>query len=197
MGGKSGGGGKGGDAEIPQEVIDAAIQMQDIGEEKYKLGLPLFETGSQQALDLFQTGSTDALKPAIASTVESTRSAQSQGMTDVRENATKAGLTGTSLQEALAGSRAGAESAVASVPSQFTLPFLNQAAGPAFNLMQEGMQGTQQAGALGASFLGTGQGGKSGGGMMAGAASGASAGMMFGPYGALIGAGVGALSASQ
>ena len=38
-------GGKGGGAEIPQEVEDAARQLINIGEQQFQLGIPLFEEG--------------------------------------------------------------------------------------------------------------------------------------------------------
>lgn len=201
------GGGKGGSAgEIPPEIQQASEVLQGIGEEQYQLGLPLIQQGANQALELLRTGNVAALEPAIKTATEQGRSTQSMALRDLMEQATRRGLTGTALQERMARGRVDAESAVADIPSQFTMPFLQQVAGPAFNLTGQGIQGIGQAGQLAGMAAGP-AGPQSGGlvGGLGGAASGALGGSLLasqvgwlgGPAGALGGAALGGLFGSK
>ena len=143
------GGGKGGGGEIPKEIQDTAKILRDIGAQQFDLGLPLTQQGGKYAEELLKTGQVGAMMPAVQTAVESARSSQSQGMQDVLKDATLQGLTGTALQERLAQSRMGAESAVAGVAPSFFAPFLQQVGGPAFNLPGQGLSAIGQAGQIG------------------------------------------------
>lgn len=184
-GGKGGGGG-----EIPKEIQATAQTLRDIGVKQFDLGMPLIETGAGQAQELLKTGNVGALGPAIRSAVEGTRSAQSAGLRNTMESATQQGLTGTALQEALAGARIGAESTVAGVPAQFLTPFLSQMAGPAFGLPEQGLGAIGQAGQIGGISAGPGRSGGGAGSVLGSAAGAAATGLAVGGP---VGAGVGAL----
>ena len=184
-GGKGGGGG-----EIPAEIQQTAQILRDIGQEQFDLGLPLAQIGGNQAMQMLQSGNVDALMPGIRVAVEQERSNQSAGLRNLEEQIARSGLTGTAAQEMLARGRVGAESQVANVPSQFTLPFLNQVAGPAFNLTEQGLGSIGQAGQIGGMAAGPARAGGGAAGALGGAASGAMAGSMIMPG---IGTGVGAV----
>lgn len=195
-----GGGGKGGGGgEIPEEIKQTAQKLRDIGVEQFDMGIPLLQTGGENALSMLRTGNVAALEPAIRTAVEQTRSMQSQGLTQLNEQIARQGLTGTAAQEALARGRLGAENAVAQIPSQFTLPFLQQMAGPAFALPEQGMQGIAQAGQIGGVAAGPSAPGRSMGAALSGAGMGALQGAAMGSVvpglgtaaGAVIGGGLG------
>lgn len=195
-GGKGGGKGGGGGAQISPEMEDLILRQSALADEQYELGFPLFERGTQQGLDTLTQGYTDALLPGIKTALEQTRSAGSQQMTSARENATRAGLTGTALTEQLARSGLGAESQAASVPGQFTLPLQQQTIDPVFGLMGQGIQGTGTAGQFGSGVASPMPNQTAG--ALGGAMSGAKMGSSIMPgWGTLIGAGAGALMGSR
>lgn len=195
-GGKGGGKGGGGGVQIDPEMEDLIRRQADIAEEQYQLGLPLFQTGAQQGLETLQQGYTPAMLPAIKTSMEQTRSQGSQTLDNLRESATKMGLTGTALQEALAGGRSAVESQTGAVPANFTLPFLQQSIDPALSNVLQGIQGTGAAGQSASSI--SSPLGDPAAGAMSGAMSGAAMGSTIMPgWGTLIGAGAGAIMGGQ
>lgn len=188
-GGKGGGGG-----EIPYEIENAAERLRFIGEQQYNLGLPLLQTGAGQLEELLTTGTVGALQPAIGSTVEQARSGASNQLTQLRENLTRQGVTGTALQEAMAQGRAGAASEIGGIPAQFTMPTLTQIAGPLGNLTAQGVGAVGQAGQIGG--MAAGPASPAGGGArgaLGGAMSGAASGAMIGSVVPVIGTTAGAI----
>lgn len=192
MGGGKGGGG----ASIPREVEQSAQQLLDIGEQQFDLGFPLLQAGAEQAGTVLG-GGVGTLEPAIRSQLEQARSAGSQSLTNLRENLTRQGLTGTALQEALANQAFATEAAIADVPNQFLRPTLEAVAGQSLGLVPQGLQGISAAGSAGASAAIPGR--QSGGiaGALGGGASGALAGSQLaglipgiGPIGGAIGGGL-------
>ena len=170
-------GGKGGGAEIPQEVEDAARQLINIGEQQFQLGIPLFEEGARQGQDIL-AGGTGALRPAILRELEAGRSTGSDALVDLRESLTQQGITGTELQERLAQGRQSVESQVSQIPLGFTAPTLQSTAQQSFALPQQGIQNI--AGALsGGASAAVGQPASGGAlGALAGSAGSATAGLL-------------------
>lgn len=189
-------GGKGGGVDIPDEVERAAQQLLDIGIEQFELGVPLLELGAEQGQDVL-AGGVGGFLPAIQNQLQEARVAQSQGLVQAREDLTRAGITGTELQNQLAQARFAAESEVGQVPAAFTLPLLEAATSEAFRLPAEGIQGiaSSATGAASAALPGQQPGGIAGGlgGAASGALTGAQVGSIFPGPGTLIGAGIGAL----
>jgi hypothetical protein len=191
------GGGKGGGGEIPKEVQDTAKILRDIGVQNFDLGIPLTQQGGKFAEELLKTGNVGAMQPAIGQAVEGARSSQSQGMQDILKDATLQGLTGTALQDKLAQSRIGAESAVAGVAPSFFTPFLQQVGGPAFDLPEQGLNAIGQAGQIGGVAAGPARKSGGAGGALGGAASGAMMGAALGPMGMAAGAVLGGVMGSK
>lgn len=187
------GGGKTGGGEIPPEIQQAASQLRTIGEQQFALGIPQIRTGGEQAMELLQTGQLGALQPAIKQTVEQARSGATEQQRARREQLTRQGITGTALQEALAQGTASAESQIGAIPSQFTMPFLQQLAGPVASLPETGLQGIAQAGQLGGVSAGPVRQSGGAAGALGGAASGAATGAMLGSVVPGIGTAVGAV----
>lgn len=137
-------GGKGGGAEIPQEVEDAARQLQEIGQQQFELGLPLLQEGGRQGVDIL-AGGQGALRPAILRTLEEGRRSGSQALVNLRESLTRQGITGTELQRRLAEAQQDVESGVSQIPFQFTAPVLQGGATEAFGLPAQGISNISQA----------------------------------------------------
>ena len=192
-GGKGGGGG----ATVPEEARRAAETLQNIGREQLDLGIPLLEQGGQDALNVLEGGIPESLRPAILNALEQGRSQASAGLVSAREAATRQGLTGTALQDALAGQRQAAETQVAGIPSAFLDPVLQGATGQVFGLPSAGLQSLGSAASAGANAAipGRQSGGLAGGlgGAASGAATGAQIGSIFPGYGTAIGAVIGGL----
>lgn len=190
------GGGKGGGAKLPPEIEEAARTQLGIGEERFALGFPLIQEGANQARDVL-SGGVGGFGPAIRHTLEQARSTQSAGLTQLREDLTRRGITGSAFNEAMAAGRMGAEQAVAGVPYEFTRPVLETASGETFGLVPQGLQGIQGAASAGAA--GAQPGRQSGGaaGALGGAASGAMAGAPLGPWGMAAGAVLGGVSGAK
>lgn len=191
------GGGKSSGGEIPPEIEGTAKILRDIGVEQFDLGLPLQKLGSQQGMDMLKTGQVGALMPAIRTGTEDMRATQSAQLQRGMENVTLQGLTGTALQEALAGQRMGAEQQVAAVPSQFSLPFLQSIGGPAMNLTEQGLGAIGQAGQIGGVSAGPARQSGGAAGALGGAASGAMMGAALGPVGMAAGAVLGGVMGSK
>lgn len=190
-------GGKNKGASISPEVEDAAQRLLDIGEEKFELGFPLMELGATNATDIL-AGGTGSFLPAIQNQLETSRSAQSAGLTSLREDLTRAGITGTEYENQMSSARLGAEQQVQGVPYEFLRPVLESTAQESFGLVPQGIQGIASAGSAGASAALPGY--QAGGwlGALGGAAGGAVLGSMLAPgFGTLIGAGAGALLGSK
>ena len=186
-------GGKGGSASIPREVEEAARTLQGIGREQLDLSLPILERGGADALTILQGGTPASLRPAILSALESGRADASRGLTATRENLTRQGITGTALQEALAGAELGAAQGVAGIPSQFTQPVLQAGASQVLGLPAQGLQSLGSAASAGANAAipGRQSGGALGG--LGGAAGGAASGALLGSVVPGIGTAVGAV----
>lgn len=182
------GGGKGESAQLSPELLEAMGIFQNIGRQQLALGDPFLESGTADAATLLAGGIPDSLRPAVLTSLEQGRSNASQALTENREAATLAGVTGSALQENLTGARAGAESQVASIPQNFTLPALQEGASQVFGAPQAGLDslvGAISAGSGGV-IPGRQPGGTAGG--LQGAAGGALTGFQVGgPYGALAG----------
>ena len=188
-----GGFGKDSGAEIPEEIEDAADKLLKIGEDKFDLGFPLMQQGATNAQSIL-AGGVGSFGPAIQNQLETSRSQQSRGLTDLREDLTKAGITGTGFEDAMAQGRLGAEQQVQSVPNEFLRPILESAASESFGLVPQGLQGIASAGQAGAAGALPGQ--QAGGvtGALGGAAAGALVGTSIFPgWGTLIGAAAGGL----
>ena len=189
--------GKSTGATIPAEIEEAAGIFQDIGRQQLDIGNPFLATGTADASTILAGGIPESLRPAVLTNLEAGRAAASEALTTNREQATLAGLTGSALEENLAGSRLAAEQQVGAIPSQFTLPVLQGGASQIFGLPEAGLQsliGAATAGASGA-IPGRQAGGAAGGlaGAAGGALAGAQLGSIFPGYGTAIGAIAGGL----
>ena len=185
MGGGKGGGG----ASVPREVEEAARVLQDIGRQQFELGLPFIEQGIDDARTILGGDIPASLQPAIRQALEEGRVAASDEFRAAEANAARSGITGTALQDSLAGTRAAGESAVAAIPDAFLNPVLQEATGQLFGQTQQGIASLGAAASAGANAAipGFQSGGLLGG--LGGAASGALTGAQFaGPFGAIGGA---------
>lgn len=187
-------GGKGGGAELNEDVEEAAQRLLGIGEAQFELGFPLLEAGAQNAESIL-AGGVGNFGPAIRNQLELARGAQSQGLTQFREDLTRAGITGTAFEDAMGQARLGAEQQVASVPDEFLRPTLETAASQAFGQVPQGLQGIASAGQAGAAGALPGHQSSPWLGALGGAASGAMIGSQIYPgWGTLIGGVAGGLA---
>lgn len=193
MGGGKGGGG----ASVPQEIEDAARVLQDIGRQQFELGLPFAQQGIADAQTILRGDVPASLRPAILQTLEQGRRSASDQVQQLEKTAAQTGLTGTALQEAIAGQTLAGEQTVAAIPSQFLNPVLQDVTGQLFGQTQAGLQSLGSAATAGASAAIPGR--QAGGllGALGGGASGALAGSAFGPFGAAAGGILGLLGGAK
>lgn len=192
-----GGGGGGGTPKIPREIERLAEQLLESGELSFLQGKPLVEAGGADALEILQGGIPESLRPAVLSATEQGRAAESAGQREFFEQLVRGGVTGSEFAAQTGAQQLAGEQRVADIPTQFTLPVLQQTAGAALGLPQEGLGDISQAAQIlaGGSQPTRQRGGVAGGlsGAAAGAASGAAIGSVFPGYGTAIGAVAGAL----
>ena len=199
------GGGKGGEAVVPEQVEDIVRLLTEISGTQLQTGLPALQESSAIAQALLQGRIPEGVRPIATQAGEAARSAGSEGVRATEEGAARAGVSGTQLQEALANARFAAESQTAQAGAAPLAQALQGAAGSTFALPGQGLAGLQQAGSIagGATNVTPQSGGVAGGlgGALGGAGTGAAIGSAFPGIGtglgALIGAGLGGFTGAK
>lgn len=200
------GGGKGGEAVIPEQVEDIVRLLTEISGTQLQTGLPALQESNTIAQSLLQGQIPEGVRPVLNQATEATRSAGSEGVRATEEGAVRAGITGSQLQEALANARFAAESQTAQAGAAPFAQALQGAAGSTFALPGQGLAGLQQAGQIagGATNVTPQTGGVAGGlgGALGGAGTGAALGTAIAPgigtgIGALLGAGLGGFTGAK
>lgn len=141
-----GGGGKGGGGpKIPREILDVTQAGEQMGQQQFDLGMPFMQQGGRDAQMLLSGGIPTSMRPAMNLATEAARKQGGMGVTATREAAQRQGLTGTSLQEALAGATLKAEMGAAAAPGQFGMDALQQTIGAVGKSPEQGINAINQA----------------------------------------------------
>ena len=140
------GGGKGGEAFVPEEVEGLVELLASISQGQVEAGLPALQEGANIASELLQGRIPAALRPVVTAAGEQARAAGSETVRQTEEQAARLGLTGTQLQELLADARFSAEANAAQAPLTPIAQALQGATGSTFALPAQGLAGLSQAG---------------------------------------------------